>query len=239
MDNAVALVQAYLRLNGYFTVTEYPVVATSRDGGYRTATDLDLLAFRFPGAGRLVPGPGRRDLADEDHSAPDPALGVSAEHADMILGEVKEGRAVLNAAARDPAVLRSVLVAFGCCSRAEAPQLVDQLLREGDAMLPDGHRIRMVVFGSITDGTDRGNVVPISLGHVVRFLRAYLQDHWEVLRHSESKDPALGFLMTLEKAERGGAATDSDGVVRDARRGATPHSRQRPRRPLSAPEDGT
>jgi len=25
MDNAVALVQAYLRVNGYFTVTEYPV----------------------------------------------------------------------------------------------------------------------------------------------------------------------------------------------------------------------
>ena len=48
MDNAVALVQAYLRLNGYFTVTEYPVIATRRDGTYRTATDLDVLAFRFP-----------------------------------------------------------------------------------------------------------------------------------------------------------------------------------------------
>jgi hypothetical protein len=26
MDNAVALVRAYLHVNGYFTVTEYPVV---------------------------------------------------------------------------------------------------------------------------------------------------------------------------------------------------------------------
>ena len=26
MDNAVALVQAYLRVNGYFTVVEYPVL---------------------------------------------------------------------------------------------------------------------------------------------------------------------------------------------------------------------
>ena len=58
MDNAVALVQAYLRVNGYFTVSEYPIVEASRRGGYRTATDLDILAFRFPGAGRLVPTPG-------------------------------------------------------------------------------------------------------------------------------------------------------------------------------------
>ena len=206
MDNAVALVQAYLRLNGYFTVSEYPVVATERRGGYRTATDLDILAFRFPGAGRLVPAPGRRDSADEEHSAPDPALGVSADHADMIVGEVKEGRAVLNDAARDPAVLRAVLVGFGCCSRVEAPRLVEQLLREGDAILPDGHRIRMVVFGSISDGSAHASVAVVSLGHVVDFLQRHLREHWEVLRHTDSKDPAFGFLMTLEKAERGQGA---------------------------------
>ena len=50
MDNAVALVQAYLRLNGYFTVSEYPVVEELRHGGVRTMTDLDILGFRFPGA---------------------------------------------------------------------------------------------------------------------------------------------------------------------------------------------
>jgi hypothetical protein len=40
MDNAVALVQAYLRVNGYFTVAEYPVLEATRDGGYRAATDV-------------------------------------------------------------------------------------------------------------------------------------------------------------------------------------------------------
>ena len=60
MDNAVALVQAYLRLNGYFTVSEYPVVATRSGGEYRTATDLDVLAFRFPNPGQLVPARDRR-----------------------------------------------------------------------------------------------------------------------------------------------------------------------------------
>src|SRR5262245_18598254 len=55
MDPAVGMVESYLRVNGYFTVTEYPIVEASKYGEYRTATDLDVLAFRFPGAGRLVP----------------------------------------------------------------------------------------------------------------------------------------------------------------------------------------
>ena len=51
MDTAVALVQAYLHLNGYFTVAEYPVLDDTPDGQVRTVTDLDILAYRFPGAG--------------------------------------------------------------------------------------------------------------------------------------------------------------------------------------------
>ena len=55
MDPAVALVQAYLQMNGYFTVTEYSVVeAAGRSNQYRMSTDLDVLAVRFPGAGHAV-----------------------------------------------------------------------------------------------------------------------------------------------------------------------------------------
>jgi hypothetical protein len=50
MDNAVALVQAYLQVNGYFTVTGYPVLEAARHG-IEVATDLDVLALRFPGRG--------------------------------------------------------------------------------------------------------------------------------------------------------------------------------------------
>lgn len=58
MDSAVALVQSYLRVNKSFTVTEYPVVEAMRGPGpgYQEATDLDVLAFRFPRAGRRIPG---------------------------------------------------------------------------------------------------------------------------------------------------------------------------------------
>ena len=34
MDNTVALVQAYLRVNGYFTVAEYPVIEAIEYGKY-------------------------------------------------------------------------------------------------------------------------------------------------------------------------------------------------------------
>lgn len=201
MDNAVALVQSYLRVNGYFTVTEYPVIASARDGSYRTATDLDVLAVRFPGAGRLVPG--RRANADEDHAAVDAVLGVPVDQPDMIIGEVKEGRGKLNHAANDPAVLRAVLAGFGCSPRSEAPRIAEALIRDGRAVLPNGHRVRTAVFASMLDGGDSSRHLLISLGHVVRFLRAYLDEHWEVLRHSDTKDPGFGFLLTLAKAERG------------------------------------
>jgi hypothetical protein len=78
-----------LRVNGYFTVTEYPVLEAARQEGFRTATDLDVLAFRFPRAGPLMPfeendqgstGRQRRFLVD-------PHLGSRFEEADMLIGE--------------------------------------------------------------------------------------------------------------------------------------------------------
>ena len=48
MDHAVSLVQAYLQLNGYFTSAEHPIIVGAGRGGFRTMTDVDILAFRFP-----------------------------------------------------------------------------------------------------------------------------------------------------------------------------------------------
>ncbi len=44
MDVGTSLVQTYLRVNGYFTATEYPLIETVRDGSPRTVTDIDMLA---------------------------------------------------------------------------------------------------------------------------------------------------------------------------------------------------
>jgi len=208
MDNAVALVQAYLQVNGYFTVTEYPVLEAA-GRGIETATDVDVLAFRFPGAGRLVParGGGRERWL----TAVDPVLDAPAESVDMLIGEVKEGRAELNRAARDPAVLRAVLVRFGCCAESHAVEVVEQLLRSGATEMPNGHRVRLVGFGSTVDPETTHRFRPIALGHVVSFLEGYLREHWSILRHAQFKHPAFSLLVTLEKARRGVSRETNDG----------------------------
>jgi hypothetical protein len=70
---------------------------------------------------------------------------------------------------------------------------------------------------------------------VLTFLQSYVRKHWHMLRHLQFKDPAFGFLMTLEKARRGGAGRRGEQGVevvppneeeRNAngrRRGETPH----------------
>lgn len=196
MDHAVALVQAYLQINGYFTVAEYPIIEATGKHNFRTATDLDILAFRFPGAGRIVTG------KKSAHSVflPDPLLGVSGDEADMLIGEVKEGRAELNRNARNPDVLRTVLARFGCCSPEHVDPVVEQLIRKGKATTHANHCIRLMAFGSVAQGNH--SYATITTGHIVQFIENYLDEHWEVLRSAQFKNPALGLLMVLKKARQ-------------------------------------
>jgi hypothetical protein len=208
MDNAVALVQAYLRVNGYLTVTEFPVVEIAARGDLRCATDLDVLAFRFPHAGVLVPRRGTRTAHGERITEVDPALGVATDQADMIIGEVKEGRAELNKAASQPEVLATALTRFGCCPHSHAAPLALDLLRHGSVATAAGHRVRLVAFGSLPPAHRSAEYAVFVLSQVIEYLRSYMSRHWDRLQSSESKDPGLGFLMTLEKAARGEAPRD-------------------------------
>jgi hypothetical protein len=203
VDNAVALVQTYLRVNGYFTVSEFPVLEAMGPAGFRMVTDVDILAFRFPGAGMRVSG-GTGSEADrgEVTFAVDPLLATPGVGADMLMGEVKEGRAELNRGATDPTVVAAVLSRFGCCPARDAAVVARILLRDGAVLLPSGHRLRMLIFGSVSSPARPSPVRVIPLGHVVRFLEEYLQGYWEILHHADFKDPAFGMLMTLEKARR-------------------------------------
>jgi hypothetical protein len=198
MDNAVAMVQTYLRMNGYFTVAEFPVIEATRTG-YRAATDLDILAVRFPHAGHLVPRHGNSGGGDRDEYVADPVLGASATGPDMIIGEVKEGLATLNAGATDPTVLRAVFVRFGCCAASESARIVDGLLSTGSAMLPNGHHVRLVAFGGSVPEDHLAQFHAVSLSHVALSLQAHIRANWGVLRHSDHKDAVFGFLVLLEK----------------------------------------
>jgi len=94
MDHAVSLVQAYLQLNGYFTSAEYPIIAGAGRNGFRTITDIDILAFRFPSGVPVLQG--RRTPQGLDITEVDDGLGVASDKVDMIIGEVKEGRVGIN-----------------------------------------------------------------------------------------------------------------------------------------------
>lgn len=207
MDTAVALVQAYLQVNGYFTVCEYPILESAR-GDTRTATDIDVLAFRFPGAGREV-GSHRRRVSGTSTFEADPHLGCPAHQADMIVGEVKEGRARFNPPARDPMVLAGALARFGCCPPDASRSVVEGLLRHGVARTPHGHEVRMVVFGSRGKPGKHAAHRVITLDHVTGFLRDYLQENWDTLHAADIKLPALDLLALLHKARR---ATEEHGT---------------------------
>lgn len=212
MDNAVGIVEAYLHINGYFTVTEYPIVEHLGSEAFRTVTDLDILAVRFPGSGRLVPS-RHRDRHHRRHGIfkPDPMLACEHGRVDMIVGEVKEGRAALNKRGRDPAVMKAALVRFGCCPFEKVEDCVERLLARGEVDLPSGHRARLVAFG--TSGHSSHGVRVVKLQHVLEYISSYLDDSWDILKHADYKTSALGFLATLRKAAVGASEKGTKAVV--------------------------
>jgi hypothetical protein len=121
----------------------------------------------------------------------------------MIIGEVKEGRAELNRAVRDPMVLQVALTRFGCCSPDKAVEVAKRILQKGHAVTDGGHNVRLVVFGSTTLPNNGPRHATITLGHVAKFLRQYIDEYWEIVRNADFKDPTFGFLVLLEKARHG------------------------------------
>lgn len=230
MDHAVALVQAYLQLNGYFTSAEYPIIASAGRSGARTITDIDILAFRFP-SGLPTPPTARRMPRGLDVSDIDPGLGVAPDSVDMIIGEVKEGRVGINNSIRDPQVLRAVISRLGEAS-GEEERVIRELLETGNASV-DGYVVRLIAFGAFPPGSTVPPCRIISLGHVLDYLQQYVRKHWAVLRHLQFKDPAFGFLMTMEKARRGGAGRRGERgvevVTADEQRNADQHHGPTPR----------
>lgn len=211
----VALVEAYLNVNGYFTVAEYLVLEASRHGGVKTATDLDVLAFRFPGAG--VPcesSKGRRSLGAVTFR-PDPALGCPDDRPDMMVAEVKEGRARLNPAMRDPIVLGAALSRFGCCSPEHAGGVVERLLRLGATETHGGHSVRIVAFGATPEPERHGNIHVVPMQQVLRFLRAFLRDNWHALRRAAHQPPGSRPARLAREGWRSTPVTHASQVPRD------------------------
>ena len=202
MDGATALVRWYLHAHGYFAVTDYPIIEAVDSEHYRSVTDVDILAVRLPGAGRIISRQGRGRTHDEKLEVSDPELAPTDDRIDMIIGEVKEGEAQLNRGARDPAVLRGALTRFGKIKPQETEAIIGELLRKGEATASSGPRVRLLAFGSYR-GRNSGGYTVITLGHILEFLESMMRENWTAMRHAQYKDPAINFLVVLEKARTG------------------------------------
>lgn len=197
MDSSVAIAAAYLQLNGYFVLSELPVQVADRHG-YRTATDLDLLAVRLPHAAELVPG---RDAHVRDLLlGQDPLLATDPRRTEILVAEVKRGHARINEGYHDADVLRFALRRTGCCP----PQTIDAhakaLAREGsiETRTADGHpcRIRLASFAG--EPAPLGRVVSLGLDHCLDFIRARFDTYRAQLRGAYFRDPVLNLLGLID-----------------------------------------
>ncbi len=209
MDIAVNLVESYLRLNGYLTVTEFQVQqpVAGQPGQFETATDLDILAVRLPWAAETVHRHGQRSAEQpgEIVLADDPILRLIPGLPDLIIGEVKEGASQLNRALKTPEVLHVALRRAGCCPDEHIVQVADILLRTGEAVLRPPQalacRVRLASFCGYVDEASAPEVLTVTLGHMLRFIHDRLTAYRSVLRSAQFGDPLLNLLKLMEKME--------------------------------------
>lgn len=198
MSNARSLVQAYLHVNGYFAVADFPLLRSRPPGGVRLVTDLDLLAFRLAGSGCEPAWTGSRGITAASGFEPDPALCCPEGEPDMLVVDVGNGQPRWELAGRDPAALASSLARFGCCGLAESADIVRTLLIHGSARTDCGYMVRLAAFEAAEGDRSPGLHIPIA--HVARFVRRYLDDNWDVLRHAEWRGGVLGLMAALKRA---------------------------------------
>jgi hypothetical protein len=194
---AAGLSVAYLRLNGYFLITEQDL-HVREPTGYRSLTDIDIIAIRPPAA----PGPVHHRAGAHIEECLivtdlDPALEADATRFDVIIGEVKTAEASLNPALRTPGALHAALRRTGDLYTAPLDEVVDQLALRGASITPTA-RTRLVAFARYGD-IPRGTT--IYLREAARFIRSHLQSHRDLYRVSRFADPVVALLELLDKVE--------------------------------------
>ena len=202
MNTCVALVGAYLRFNGYVTVPEQPVlVGQGRPYRYHTATDIDILAVRFPNAAVVVP---REYGAVEDdlHLEIDEMLDLHDDTVDILIAEVKSGRPRLNEGMRDRDVLYATIRRVDPGFDAPLDDVIDRLIRDGEAHVKASGkkwRFRLVAFGEGQPAPEGGPYTVVQMRHVAAFLVKTLNEHNQVWKDAQFGDPVLDLLHFFDK----------------------------------------
>jgi hypothetical protein len=198
MDIAVNLVENYLRLNGYLTLSEFEVARRISKGHYKTVTDVDIMAVRFPGD--LFIGDPHIKSEAELLLVHDPMLQLEEDTIDVVIGEVKQGQAELNANIKDHSVLHTMLHRiewlYGLPLNDVIAGLQRKAVHTGPSCAQAEIRTRLVAFGR-SDTLDHKT---ISLSHIVRTMIEFMETHEAALKPIQFKEPAPAMLRLLMKA---------------------------------------
>ncbi|MEX0699467.1 MAG: hypothetical protein WD354_07000 [Acidimicrobiia bacterium] len=198
MDIAVNLVESYLRLNGYLTITEVDIPHLGADGRYESLTDVDVLAVRFPGDLYAI------DIDDQPDSRllliDDPSLLLTDRMVDVIVGEVKQGPAKLNPSITRHEVLHHILGRLAWIYEKGVAATVEDLQSSGSSESPGRSgaviRTRLVAFGGYR-GAPSLNIIP--LGHVLGQVVSFFERFEDVLRPGQVSAPAPALLHLFVK----------------------------------------
>ena len=204
MAVSVGLVRAYLELSGYFVLSELPVRAF-RGQVAVDVTDLDIVAVRFPHR-QVQKGAGATDPLDI-YLGHDPALGADEEGIDVIIGEVKEGRAQLNPGLRRVSTIAFAIRRLGCCPDDEVMDTARRVLEHGETrttMAPGlPCRLRLVAFGGSSEQALGSGVHVVSLARCANVIEGRMDAARNLVGALHFEDPVLGLFALRQKLGKG------------------------------------
>jgi hypothetical protein len=192
-DPAVALVSAYLRINGYFTLSGFAVdVRTAEE--LRALTDLDVIAVRLPSAATDM---SLGDIESGLLTELDPALGIADDRIDVLFVEVKQGEIEFNPGMRRPGTLHAGLQRVGGRLGATAGAIVEQLVATGRFESVEA-QVRLMAVGS---HGHVGRGMSLTHAHLLDFVERHVTTNAATLRSMQLGDPIIAFLELIEKAK--------------------------------------
>lgn len=198
MDIAVNLVENYLRLTGYMTLSEFEVQRRDKKGRFKTVTDIDVMGIRFPGD--VYIGDPHKPADCEMLVIDDPVLELEDETIDVIVGEVKQGQAELNPGIKDHGVLHSMLRRVEWIYQDGIDDVITGLQRDGIHRSPSKGggivRTRLVAFGR----SHFSDLNTVALGHIVTTMLDFFEEHEDAFRPIQFREPAPAFLSLLLKS---------------------------------------
>jgi hypothetical protein len=156
------------------------------------------MAVRFPGD--LFIGDPHIESEAELLLVHDPVLQLEDATIDVVIGEVKQGQAELNANIKDHSVLHTMLHRiewlYGLPLKDVITGLQRKAIHTGPSCGRGDIRTRLVAFGR----SDTLDYKTISLSHIVRTMIEFMESHEDALKPIQFKEPAPAMLRLLMKA---------------------------------------